>query len=306
MNAPPSASGLDPGVSSRPLTCAITGTGGYLGSCMKARFESQGWQVMELTRQPKAGARAAAFHLGTDVRPEALAGVAALVHCAYDFKPLRWAEIHAVNVEGTRKLLESARAAGVRKIVCISSVSAFDGCRSLYGKAKLEIERLGREHGALLLRPGLIYSDQPRAMFGSLVAQVERASVLPLFGGGSQIQFLVHQEDLCAFVHRFAGGHVATVDRPLTAAHEQGWTFREILEAIARARNKRLKFIAVPWRLLWAGLKTAELCRVPVGFRSDSLVSLMYQNPRPDFSPNVTLGLACRPFQIEKLRLQPV
>ena len=79
--------------------------------------------------------------------------MSALVHCAYDFKPLRWDEIRAVNVEGARKLFPAARAAGVEKIICISSISAYDGCRSLYGKAKLEIEKIALDNGALVIRP---------------------------------------------------------------------------------------------------------------------------------------------------------
>jgi hypothetical protein len=36
-----------------------------------------------------------------------------------------------------------------------------------------------------------------------------------------------------------------------------------------------------------------------LNFRSDSLVSLMYQNPAPDFSANAGVGLVCRPFDIQ-------
>jgi hypothetical protein len=89
----------------------------------------------------------------------------------------------------------------------------------------------------------------------------------------------------------------------LTAAHDRPWPFRELLSEIARGLNKKVKFVPLPWRLLWAGLKTAETCGLRLNFRSDSLVSLMYQNPNPDFSPNAAAGLICRPFEVRKLRL---
>jgi nucleoside-diphosphate-sugar epimerase len=289
----------------RKPICAVTGSGGYLGSRVKMCLEGHGWEVLEFTRQPRIGSRAAAFQLGTEVGPASLSGVTALVHCAYDFKPLAWDEIHAVNVRGTARLLAAARAAGVARIVCISSISAFSDCRSLYGKAKLQIEAIARDHNSLIIRPGLIYGDQPGAMFGQLVRQVSQASVLPVFGDGSQIQYLVHEQDLCGFICRCAASEVPRVDQPLTAAHEQPWTFRQILEEIARARNKRIRFIPLPWRMVWFGIRLAELCHVPVGFRSDSLVSLMHQNPQPDFSPNAKLGLVCRKFAVMTLKLQP-
>ena len=283
----------------KPL-CAITGAGGYVGGCLKNFFAARGWEILELTRRPKPGARAVAFQLGAEIPPPA---VVALVHCAYDFKPLRWDEIRAVNVEGTRKVLQAARAAGIGKIVCLSSISAYDGCRSFYGRAKLEIEKIALDNGALVIRPGLVYGSGPGGMFGKLAAQVRKSSIIPMIGDGSQIQFLVHNEDLSAFIEKFAAGKIQVAPRILTAAHGQPWPFKQLLLEIARGLDKKVKFIPLPWRLVWAGLKSAEACGLRLNFRSDSLVSLMYQNPKPDFTPNAETGLICRPFQIETLQL---
>lgn len=276
--------------------CAVSGTGGYLGGRVKAMLEQAGWRVLELTRAPRPGSKAVAFKLGGDVSPTALAGAKALVHCAYDFKPLVWTDIHAVNVEGSAKLFESARQAGIERVVFISSISAFAGCRSLYGKAKLETEALALAGGAMVIRPGLIYGEPPQGIYGRLVTQVEKARLLPLFGGGTQIQYLVHEADLARIICRCAAGEAGLDGQAATVCHERPWTFRQILEEIARAKNKRLAFIPVPWRLAWAGIKSAELCGVPLNFRSDSLVSLMYQNPNPSFEMQRRLGFECRAF----------
>jgi len=281
--------------------CAITGSHGYVGGCLKNYFAARAREILELTRQPGPGARAVAFRLGAEIPPPALAGLNALVHCAYDFQPLRWEEIRAVNVDGTRKLFQAARAAGVGRIVCLSSISAYDGCRSLYGRAKLEIEKISLDSGALVIRPGLVYGSEPAGMFGKLVAQIRKSSVLPVFGGGSQAQFLVHHEDLAAFIEKFTAGQIETAPRVLSAAHEQPWPFKQLLSEIARGLDKQVKFISLPWRLIWAGLKTAEGCGLRLNFRSDNLVSLMYQNPNPNFSPNAAAGLICRPFRVEAL-----
>jgi nucleoside-diphosphate-sugar epimerase len=283
--------------------CAITGSNGYVGGCVKNYFAARGWEILELTRQPKPNSRAVKFQLGEEISSQSFAGVNALVHCAYDFRPLRWDEIRAVNVDGAEKLFRVARAAGVGKIICISSISAYDGCRSLYGKAKLEIEKIALENGALVIRPGLVYGSGPGGMFGKLAAQVRNSSVIPMIGDGSQIQFLVHNEDLSAFIERYASGEIKISPQILTAANEQPWPFKELLLEIARALKKNPKFVPLPWRFVWAGLKSAEICGLKLNFRSDSLVSLMYQNPKPDFSANPEIGLNCRPFQIEKLQL---
>jgi nucleoside-diphosphate-sugar epimerase len=278
--------------------CAITGSNGYVGGCVKNHFATRGWEIFELTRRPKANTRAAQFQLGDDISPQLLSGVGALVHCAYDFKPLKWNEIVEVNVEGSRKILEAARAAGISKIIYISSISAFDGCKSLYGKAKLEIEKIALANGALVIRPGLVWGIPPGAMFGKLFEQVQKKSMIPMIGDGSQIQFLVHNEDLCKFIERFANGEIKIEPQILTAANEQPWPFKQLLLEIARAQNKNPKFIPLPWHAIWLALKLAEVAGLRLNFRSDSLVSLMNQNPSPDFSANAGVGLNCRRFAL--------
>jgi len=279
--------------------CATTGSNGYVGGCVKKFFAGRDWDIFELTRRPGRGARAAQFQLGEDLSPQLLSGVSAVVHCAYDFTPRRWNEIAAVNVEGSRKILEAARAAGIPKIVFISSISAFEGCRSLYGKAKLEIEKIALANGALVVRPGLVYGTGAGGMFGKLTEQVRNSSVIPLVSGGSQIQFLVHDQDLCAFIEEFAAGTVEPKERVLSAANEEPISFKQMIQEIANSMGVHPKFISVPWRAVWLALKSAETCGLQLKFRSDSLLGLVYQNRSPDFSPNARVGLACRPFKME-------
>ena len=130
------------------------------------------------------------------------------MHCAYDFGPRRWEDIAAVNVTGSQKLLEAARKAGVESVVFISTLSAFAGCRSLYGKAKLEIESVAQAMGAYVIRPGLVYSDNPGGMFGRLVRQVRGSRFIPIMWGGEQVQYLLHDEDLGKLVQACLDGRL--------------------------------------------------------------------------------------------------
>ncbi len=288
-------------------TCLITGSRGYLGSCIKDKFLQEGWNVVELIRNPDTEAvragKAISFRLGEDISPQQLRGADALVHCAYDFSLRDWNNIHFINVLGTEKLFAAARLAGVGQRVFISSMSAFEGCQSLYGKAKLEVEQKLAASDVLLVRPGLIYGDHPQGIVGNLVKQAKNSSLLPLFGDGSQILYLSHQVDLSQLMCDSASGRLPTASGPLTAAHEQGWTFRSILEGLAEAQGKKLRFIKVPWRPVWLVIKCAELIHVPLAFRSDSLVSLMHQNLHPSFDLARQMGLKFRPFQPNNLKL---
>ena len=187
-------------MASESKVCVLTGAHGFVGSRLKGRLEREGWRVIAWTRQPEPGSGAVAFRLGQDVDPSLLKGARALVHCAYDFGPRSWADIAAINVTGSQKLLEAARKAGVGSVVFISTLSAFAGCRSLYGKAKMEIESFAQSMGAVVIRPGLVYSDNPGGMFGRLVRQVRGSRFIPIMWGGKQVQYLLHDEDLGSLV----------------------------------------------------------------------------------------------------------
>jgi nucleoside-diphosphate-sugar epimerase len=282
--------------------CAITGSNGYVGGCVKKYFAARGWEILELTRRPKAGSQSIPFKLGDDVSAQSLSGVTALVHCAYDFTPLGWEELVAVNVEGSRKVIEAARAAGVAKITVLSTNAAFEGCRSLYGKAKLEIEKIALANGALVLRPGMVYGSLAEAAFGELTAKIQKSSVRPLISDGSQIHYLVHNEDLCIYIEKVSAGEIPIPARALTAANEQPLTLKQLMQEIARIHGKQIKFIPLPWRPIWLAAKCAEVCGVKLGLRSDGLISLMYPNLTPDFSANAPAGLRCRPFDPKSLK----
>jgi len=286
------------GESTQPVAagrCLLTGATGYVGGRIKAALLAAGWQVTELGRSA-AGGNGIRFRLGDDIAGESLRGHSALVHCAYDFTPLGWTAIHDVNVRGSERLLRAARDAGVERMVLISTISAFEGCPSLYGKAKLETEGIAHGLGAWVIRPGLVYGGAGGGMFAKLVEAVKRVPVIPLPGRGEQFQYLVHEADLAQAVLRCIQSPGPAAAEPVTVAHGERWSFRALLLEIARALDRRIVLLPVPWRMMWLGLKTLETVGMPLGFKSDSLVSLVHQNPKPDLRSEAVLGVRCRPF----------
>jgi len=290
--------------SNSPGICAITGATGYVGGRLRGFLDQHGWETVSWSRRPSQTGRHVPFVLGEAVDPRQLEGVRALVHCAYDFGPRRWNDIHSVNVMGSKLLFQAARAAGVENVVFISSVSAFEGCRSLYGRAKLAIERAARDAGSMIIRPGLVYGTQPGGVFGGLVRQVSRGRIIPLVGGGRQRQYLVHEEDLGRLVREGIAGEIELCQDPITLAHERGWTLRELLEVIAETLGRQPVFIPLPWRLVWLALKGMEVSGLPAPFRSDSLIGMVFQNKHPSFEAARRLDMTCRPFQLTRTMLE--
>jgi nucleoside-diphosphate-sugar epimerase len=265
-----------------------------------AKLLAKGWEVVGMSRKPKPGE--VAFKLGDPVALETLKGYDALIHCAYDFAPIAWSDIVRVNVDGAANLFRAAKAAEIPNLLLISTISAFDGCKSNYGRAKLSIEAHAREAGASIIRPGLIYGARPGAMFGRLVAQIRASSTVPIPGDGRQMMYTVHQDDLTDAI---AKGLVLkpAPPTPITVAHGDPIAFRDILIGIGKRFGKKVRPIPLPWRLMWLAIRAAEIARIPLGLRSDSLVSLVNQDKAPTLNAHALLGVACRPFSLEDVAL---
>jgi nucleoside-diphosphate-sugar epimerase len=283
----------------------VTGATGYLGRCVARALTADGWQVRSLDRRTTPGVERIPFVLGQPIRPAELAGLQALVHCAYDFSRTTPDSIQRVNVEGSRQLLAAAREAGVARCVWVSSISAFAECRSLYGKAKLVIEEDARAAGALVVRPGLIWSERPESTFGRLVEQVRRSTLVPVIGDGSYVQYLVHRDDLSALIAGYCADRFAGCEGPVTFAHPHPWPFVELLRVIARGVGRRPMLIRLPWRAVWLGLRSAEALGMSLPFRSDSVVSLVNQNRAPDFQPMQRFPVVCRSFPNDFRAMEP-
>jgi nucleoside-diphosphate-sugar epimerase len=280
---------------------AITGAQGFVGSMLARRFVEAGWVVTRFSHSASASdGDAVPFRLGDEIQPEVFRSrnITALVHCAYDFKPVARREIERVNVQGSRNMLAAAAAGGVQRIAVMSTISAFEGCRSNYGRAKLEIEDAARAAGGLVVRAGLVWADGPPAgggMFGSLARSV-KGGLVPLVGGGQHPQYLVHVQDLWELLRRFGDGEIPNPAKPVVAAASRPWPMRELLAELARRQGAHPRFVTVPWQPVWAGLRLAETLHMPVPYRSDSVISLVYQDPHPDFASLRAAGIVARDF----------
>jgi nucleoside-diphosphate-sugar epimerase len=268
-----------------PDICAVTGASGYLGSCVADRIADAGWEVRALCRSGGSRKRSRLaqvhFELGDEPAPRALAGVKALVHLAYDFSFTRWSDIERVNVEGSRRLFRAACTAGVDRIVYVSTIAAFPGAHSLYGRAKLQIERAALEVGGAIVRPGLVWGPQGAAMFGALERVVGRLPIVPLLAPAELELSLVHEDDLAVLVERLLNHWPEGSAKLLVAASSQTVTFVELLRTLAQRTGRRPRFVRLPWKAVWLGLRTLEAVGATPPFRSDSLVSLVAADREP-------------------------
>lgn len=247
--------------------------------------------MLSLGRRPSglSGVAHARLLLGEGVSPELLRGFDALVHCAWDFRQRTWQDIERLNVGGAAKIFEAAGEAGVGRVVHISTVSAAGSPRSMYGRAKLQTEKIAEGLGGVVVRPGLLYGPGAGGMVGMLSRLVRALPLVPVLVGDDRPLYLAHQDDATSLIAQIAGGAEGETSRPIIAAAPDPHPLREVLEVIARTEGRRRLFLRVPWRLVYLPLRAAELARLPLPLRADSARSIATLDPDP-FRTGARLG----------------
>jgi uncharacterized protein YbjT (DUF2867 family) len=143
------------------MRIAITGATGFVGSHLTTRLVSEGHEVVRLARRPRSGDADVVVSCLDDVNQlsEAFAGCDAVAHCAGVNREIGEQTYERVHVEGTRNVVEAAKAAGVEKIVLMSFLRARPDCGSPYHESKWEAEEIVRNSGLdyTIIKAGVVY-----------------------------------------------------------------------------------------------------------------------------------------------------
>lgn len=172
------------------MKALITGASGFLGRHILLRLQRDGIAARALVRNAGSLPREVESVIG-DLTDEgslrrAVEGIDVVLHAAARVATSgSWAEFYAANVEGTAALIRTAVAAGVRRIVHVSSLSVYavpaDGVtitedsdyeagageRGFYSRSKLIADRLALQAArggapVTIIRPGLLFGPGRR------------------------------------------------------------------------------------------------------------------------------------------------
>jgi nucleoside-diphosphate-sugar epimerase len=254
----------------------LTGGSGFLGSHIAEQLSARGTAVRALVRKSSdtsllrtlAGVELA--YGAVEERAsldEAVSGCDAVIHSAGLVKARRPEEFHAINAEGTRKLLDAIAANGptVKRFVLVSSLAAVgpsedgkpvapDANRPVthYGRAKAAAERIAQEAAGRLtlvvIRPPMIYGPRDRETLAFFKSVDQR--VLPFLGAGQSRMSVVYGPDAAGACIRALE---ADVKSGSTYFLDDGrvYVWKEMLEEIEHAIGKRaLLRIGLPFPIV--------------------------------------------------------
>lgn len=258
-------------------TVGITGASGYVGGLVVAEALRRGWDVVALGRRAVPQVEHRPFDLAVQ-QPVDVSGLDLVVHAAYDFTATG-RRIAGRNLPGSLALLAGCQRAGVSPVL-VSTLSAFDGARSAYGRVKRDLELAFAKAGGQAVRGGVVFGPQAGGIYGSLRDSVAGARFVPLVGGGGLPLWVTWCEGLAAALL-----DAPAQGEPLTlACHPDPTTLGGLVAHLAKDCGLAPRTVPVPWWPVYVALRSAELAGLSLSFRSDSVLSLSRTVPADQFA----------------------
>ena len=273
----------------------VTGASGAIGPAVVAELQRAGYRVRTLSRQPTAPGvddvdeRAGDVTRAAEVRA-AVSGASVVIHLAallHQFGPTTVdleREYDAVNVGGTAVVTREAVAAGVGRLVYLSTIAVYGPTRDTvadertvpqpdtpYGRTKLAGERLvldaardGRPIG-VVLRAAAVYGPRVKGNYRTLAEAIARGRYVAI-GRGANRRTLVHEHDLARAVV-LAAAHPAAAGRIFNVSDGRVHRLAEIVDVIHRAAGRRAPRVHLPVWLASAAVRLGDALTKASGLR---------------------------------------
>ncbi len=151
------------------MRIAITGGTGFVGKHLARALSAAGHEVVRVARgvdrrDPSTPGLASGQFVRGDVASgqglaEAFKGCEAVAHCAGINRERGEQTYERVHIEGTRRVVDACRGAGVKRLLLLSFLRARPGCGSSYHESKWAAEEIVRASGLdfLVVKAGVMY-----------------------------------------------------------------------------------------------------------------------------------------------------
>ena len=270
-------------------TTAVIGATGFVGSHLVPHLVDAGHRVLGVSRDGRrlaqwtdaVEARAADVSTGQGL-DEALAGADAVVHLVAIPRQTRGLTFEEINVRGTRRVVEAAERAGIRRFVHLSAMGVIDDPKLAYLHSKWRGEEAVRASSLdwVVLRPSLMFG--PGDGFFSLVRTTLRwwsPGIVAVPGKGDARFQPLSADDLAI-----------AVERSLTDAGRAGsvyelggpdWiTYEQIVDEVMRVTRMRRLKLPMPIPLISALTSVTDRILPAFPVSHDQISSLQ----RPNFT----------------------
>lgn len=229
----------------------VTGGTGHVGQSVVRLLSEAGHECRVLSRDAEAARRwtasiPRAYPTRGDITASTTAQLAelvskfeAVIHIVGVIIEKGTPGFEAVHVGGTRRIVEAAKRAGVKRFVHMSALGVREGAAARYHQTKFAAEQIVRESGLdwTIFRPSIIYG--PNDEFLNTFAGIARFSpFLPVIGSGNGKLQPIWVEDVArCFVKALDMSE--TFGQTYEMGGDAAYSIKEIMRLLLGAMGKR-------------------------------------------------------------------
>jgi len=229
---------------------AVTGGTGFVGSHFVDHALAAGHQLRALTRRPQPERPGVTWVEGALGNPDSMAalvrGADAVLHIAGVINAPDRAGFAAGNIEGTRVLIAATEAAGIRRFVQVSSLTAREPDLSAYGWSKAEADRLLMASSLdwTIVRPPAIFGPRDQEMLE--LFKLARYHVMPLPPAGGRMSAIAVGDLVRLLLALPISNALIRETVEPDDGTPSGWDHRDFARAIGSAMDKKVLPLSLP------------------------------------------------------------
>jgi nucleoside-diphosphate-sugar epimerase len=241
---------------------AITGGTGFVGRTLISTALAEGYQVRALARTPQDPQEGVTWLYGALDRPESLATLLdhadAVIHVAGVVNAPDRTAFEAGNVAGTMAIVEAARAAGVQRLIQVSSLAARLPALSNYGWSKAKAETIVAASAIdwTIVRPPWVYGPGDKDTL-DVFKMAQRGLAFSPRGDVS----VIHVADLATLLLALIPSAEALAQVYEPDDGRDDWTNASFIRAIGWAFGKRVHVVPLPKAALICAAHADRLVR---------------------------------------------
>jgi nucleoside-diphosphate-sugar epimerase len=249
---------------------SVTGATGFLGWHLCDAFQTAGWQVRAIVRPGNrkplpAGVDQVPAALSPPSLRQAIDGSDVVVHCAAVIRAPDEMTFNAVNVEGTRALVDASNSVGARFVHLSSQAAIGTGTPerpsreedpphpvNAYGRSKLASEMVVRSACRTpwtIVRPCAVYGPRDRGFLP--LFRLARRGLFVLPSPPATAFTLIYVDDLVRAIVQAASDDRA-VGQTMFVGHPEPQPTEDVLRALAHSYGRTYRPLRVPPTVLGA------------------------------------------------------
>jgi uncharacterized protein YbjT (DUF2867 family) len=243
----------------------VTGSTGYVGHYVVKALLEAGHSVVSVSRDAAKSKAASGAKLeifgnveyrmgdvsnGNGLK-EAMNGVEAVVHLVGIIAEKGLQTFARVHVDGTRNVLEAAKAAGIKRYVHMSALGASANAVSGYSSSKFQAEELVRASNLdwTIFRPSLVFGVGDDFFGHVLKNLVSQAPIVPQIGDGMFLFRPIWVGDVAqCFVQALAKPD--TIGKIFDLVGPKEFTFKELSALMQSVLGIKKPVVAVPMPIM--------------------------------------------------------